>query len=332
MNKTMTRKVILLSLIGVFLCIYILQLVFTGKSKIQNMTLDATPDAMLVVKGSDTANASNSIRFAYENSTWVVGEKKYPADSTAAVKMAESLKSIKLLGVITRNPGAAAEKYGLDGSSKLVVTAFKDGKSVRTVTVGKDTTSGGQSYVQIDGKDTVYLADGALHSTFGIDLDGARSKEVYTVNADEISSVRVQKQKGAFTVQKIVPKADLAAATKKDDAGKAEAPAPVQKKWELSQNAVDSGKEADDEKIDSWVKSLASLKVNSWAADSAAVPFGEPEATVTVVANGKEYTVKVYKTSDQDTFICSSSSTPYLFNVSNYVAEKYTKSLADIEK
>src|SRR5574344_2272866 len=223
MNKTMTRKIVLLSLIAVFLCIYILQLAFNGRSKIKNVTLEATPDSILIVKGSDPASASNSMRLTYENSAWNVGEKKYPADAAAATKMADGLKNIKLLGVITGNAGNAAEKYGLDDASKITVTGFKDGKSVRTITVGKDTTAGGQCYVQVDGKDTVYLADGSLHDTYGATIDAIRSKDVYAVTADDIVSVRVTTAEGTYAVQKNVPKADLTTAgsdSKKADKAK----------------------------------------------------------------------------------------------------------------
>lgn len=344
MNKTMTRKVLLLSLIAVFLCIYILQLVFNGRSKIKDVTLEATPDSILIVKGKDPANESNSVRLTYENSSWNVGEKKYPADSATATKMSDGIKTIKLLGIITRNAGVAAEKYGLDDASKLVVTGFKEGKSVRTITVGKDTTAGGQCYVQIDGKDTVYLADGSLHDTYGATIDAIRSKDVYAVTADDIVSVRVTTAEGTYAVQKNVPKADLTTAgsdskkadkakdtkakdTKADEAAPAEQP-----KWTLTENTTALTAAApDEEKVASWAKSLSSLKVSSWAAENETLPAETPTATVSLAAAGKEYTVTIYKIDGDDPrYICSANTTPYLFYVTKYSAEKFTKALSDL--
>lgn len=335
MNKTMTRKIVLLSLIAVFLCIYILQLAFNGRSKIKDVTLEATPDSILIVKGSDPASASNSMRLAYENSAWNVGEKKYPADSAAATKMADGLKNIKLLGVITGSAGSAADKYGLDDASKITVTGFKDGKAVRTITVGKDTTAGGQCYVQVDGKDTVYLADGSLHETYALTIDAARSKDVYAVTPEDIASVRVTTAEGTYAVQKTMPKADLTTAgtdaDKKADDAAAATPA-EQPKWTITENTTTlAGATADEEKVAAWAKSLASLKVNNWAAETESLPPAEPTAKVSLAAAGKEYTVSVYKIDGDDPrYICSSSATPYLFYVTKYNAEKFAKALADL--
>lgn len=339
MNKVMTRKIVLLSLIGVLLCVYILQLTFTGRSKIEDVSLEATPDSILIVKGANPADATNSVRLAMENNVWVVGEQKYPADSALVTKMTSALKTIKLLGVITRVPGNGAEKYGLSDADKMTVTGFKDGKALRTVTVGKNTTSGSQCYMQIDGKDTVYLVDGAQHDTFGVTVDTVRSKEVYTAQAADISSVRVTTPEGSYAVQKIMPKADLtnASADAKNTANANSpadnaAPAPQSPKWTLTENTT-SVKNAspDEEKTATWASSLASLKVSAWAGDSDQVPATNPEATVTISAAGKEYTVAVYSVEGDDSrCICSSSATPYRFYISKYTAEKYIKHITDL--
>lgn len=343
MKKTMTRKIVLLSLIAVFLCVYILQLAFTGKSKAKEVTLETQPDSILILKGGEEANANNSIRVVQENGSWYVAEKKYPADSSIAIKMADGVKSIKLLGEITSN-ASSAEKYGLGDSEKITVTGFKDGKSVRTITVGKDTTSGGQCYVQVDGKGTIYMAEGALHGTYSSTVDAIRSKQVYTSNADEVSSVTVTGADGAYSVQKQMPQADLTAASedKKADDKKSEtdsAETVAQKPtWTLSQNTTSVKSNAvDEETTTSWAKSLANLNVSSWAADNAKLPSTAPASTVRIAAGAKEYTVAVYEipssSEDEDAkYLCSSSATPYLFYITQYNAKKYMKSLSDLSK
>lgn len=337
MKNTMTRKIVLLALIAVFLCVYILQLVFTGRNKIKDVTLEATPDSILVVNGGDAANASNSLRLSFENSAWLVGEKKYPADSSVATKMVDGLKTVKLLGVITHTVGTNADKYGLDAASKITVTAFKDGKSVRTITVGKNASSGSQCYVQIDGKDTVYLADGSLHDTYGVTVDGVRSRDVYTANADDVLNVSITTTAGTFAVQKTAPSADLAktdVAGKKNDKNAAKETTVPVAAWTITENttALKSAK-PDEEKIAAWTKSLASLKVSSWAAEGESLPAQTPDASVALTADGKEYKVAIYKIDGSEPrYICSANTTPYLFYITKYNAEKYIKQLADLTK
>ena len=330
MNKTMTRKTILLSLIAVFLCIYILQLALSGHNEIKVMTLEATPDTLVMVKGSGAANASNTVRMVYENNAWTVGEKKYAADNTTATKMADGIKNLKLLGVITHSAGSNPDKYGLGDNDKITVTAYKDGKSVRTITAGKNASSGGQCYVQVDGKDTVYLADGTLHDTYGVSLDTVRSKEIYSASSADITAVHVELAGSSYSVQKTAPKADLAAPAA--DA-KATADKPAQSKWEVVLNGSNApAPKVDDEKTDSWINSLTSLKASTWTADTDTLPSSAPEAKVTIVSAGKEYSVSIYKLADAEDprYICSSNTTPYLFYISKYVAERYVKHIDDL--
>lgn len=322
-DKMLTRKVILLGAIAILLVTYILQLSLTGRNKVKTVSFADTPDSLLIVKGSEAANPSNSWRLQYENSAWYAGEKKYSADSAAAQNMAETLKNIKLLGVIASAPGNAAEKYGLGDSEKYTVTAFKDGKVLRTIVVGKDTASGGQSYIQVDGKSSVYLAEGSFHSLYGVNVDAVRSKDVYSLNAAEIMRVNVITQEGSFTAVKNMPQTNIA------DGDNAVAQEPV---WEIAERTYGEDVEVDSSKIESWVNTISNLKAASWAADNESFTGKELIASVVIGAGAKEVSVQVYSIPEdsEGRYLCKSSTSQYPFYLTKYNTDRFNKTIGDL--
>lgn len=324
MNKTITRKVVLLVLIAALLIVYIMQLAFTGKNKVKIISLAETPDAVLIVKGNGPASPANSYRVYLENSSWYAGEKKYAAEKASAEKMAETFKNIKLLGVITNSPGNAAEKYGLDDNNKYTVTAFKDGKALRTIVIGKDTTAGGQSYIQVDGKDAVYLAEGAFHATYSVPVDSIRSKDIFTLSSAEIMSVTVNGPSGSFVVRKNLS----GAADMSSDNSVAQTPV-----WELTESSVSSEVKCDTEKVASWIDTVNTLKCSSWAADDESLRNENFYGSFKIGTGTKDISIDFFSIPDdsEGKFLCRSSATPYPFYLTKYYVEKFCKNFDEIK-
>lgn len=323
MNKTITRKIVLLALIAILLVVYILQLALTGKNKVKTISLAETPDSVLIVKGNAPASPANSFRVFLENSSWYAGEKKYPADKNTAEKMAETFKNIKLLGVITNNPGNAAEKYGLGDNDKYTVTAFKDGKALRTIVVGKDTTAGGQSYIQVDGKDTVYLAEGAFHSVYGTPIDSVRSKDVFTLSSSEIMTVTVNGPSGSYVLRKNLSSADLSS-----DNSVAQTPV-----WELAESSLGSDVKCDTEKVTNWVNTVNTVKASSWAADDEPVRMENFYGSFRIGTGTKEIGMEFYSIPEdsEGKFLCKSTVSPYPFYLTKYYVEKFCKNFDELK-
>lgn len=323
MNKTLTRKFVLLVLIAVLLGVYIFQLVLTGKNKVKTISIAETPDSILIVKGNTPASPANSFRVFSENSSWYAGEKKYAVEKNTAEKMAESFKNIKLLGVISSNPGNTVEKYGLGDNDKYTVTVFKDGKALRTVVVGKDTTAGGQCYIQIDGKDTVYLAEGSFHSIYGVTIDSIRSKDVFMLSSAEIISFAVNGPNGSYILRK-----NLSASNVTEDNSVAQTPV-----WEVAECSTDSEAKCDTEKVTKWIDTVNTLKANSWAADNESLRNENLYGSVKIGTTTKEIGLSFYSIPDdtEGKFLCKSTVSPYPFYLTKYYAEKFCKNFDELK-
>ena len=209
-----------------------------------------------------------------------------------------------LNGMVTGGD-AVDERYEIDKANAIVVKAYKGNELVRTLTIGKASSTGSQSYVTLDDKKDIYLVSGTLRDTFKKDVAALRSKSVYTVDSSDLTAVS---ESMGSTVLSIVKSGDPAA-------------------WTASGGAAS----VDAEKAASWAASLATLNADSWLDDDFVLPPVSESVTV-ITAGGKAITVSVYKEGDGEEvkYYGTCSETPYKFSLSRYSAGKYLKTAADI--
>lgn len=298
-----TRKIFLLSAIALLAVIFVIQCIFAGRSPVKEWNLKESVDSI------EITSSKGSVKLVKEGENWFVGDKKYPADSDDAEDLAEALTSIKTLGVLTRST-ADESRYGLDENTKITVKGSKDGKILRTLYVGKDSSTGSQSYIKIGDSSEILLASDSYHDLFTTDTEALRDCKIFSVKAEEISNVSVEAETGSFNVAK---SGDPAV-------------------WTF----VPADSNGDSEKIATWVKTLNTLTADSFAPETTAFPTENLEK-ITLTAGDKQITVKFAKAISEnpdaeEKYICSSSESDYLFYVSNYIYKKFIKNVKALQK
>ncbi|MCR5764028.1 MAG: DUF4340 domain-containing protein [Treponema sp.] len=313
------RKIVLLAVLAVLVCIYIVQLALTGKNKVKIVSIKEEPDSFVIKKGT-----GEEIRLYMDGDNWFVGDSKYPADESSVREMCSAVQSVKLLGVVSGSLSGEEERYGFDSSSKTVVEAFKGDKKIQTVIVGKNTSTDRQCYIQLERDDSVYLAAKALHSIFAVDVNALRSKDVYSVDSSEITSVTVSRQdKGHVNSVSFVKSVDSAA----------EEGLVAKESWNCipAETAdYENPSQLDSDKVSSWVRSLSSLEASEWMADDFSIP--KEEASFDIVINLKDKSIELrgYE-KDEETYL-SCSEVPYCFKVTSYVGARFSKKPSDFSK
>lgn len=169
MNRIYTRKIILLSAIAVLLAVYILQLAVGGRNKVKVLTTEEPIDYVMI----DNNGAKLSIR--KNGDRWYVGDEKFPCHESRANGIVNAISEVKVLGNVAAGSAADNERYGFDGG--ITVEAYSGEKLVRSLFIGKNTATGSQSYVRIDGKSPVCLVQGALRSTFEATAEDIKEKK-----------------------------------------------------------------------------------------------------------------------------------------------------------
>ena len=321
MNKTFSkRRIVLIAALAVLVLIYGFQVWSSSRTGIKIVKTEAEPSEIIITKGMDSENEIHLVKTG--DSEWTLGSKKYPADENSVYSILTAVKEIKILGTASSLSGDGS-RYGLDDASKITVTAMDSGKTLLTLAVGKNTSTGNQSYIQLDGKNTVLLANKALHTLFDTSENTLRSKKVYALSPSEISSVTVSGKDGSFTVKKeTLP-----------SSGDENSPAATA--WRLEKYEGFGEEKISSEKVSAWLNTISAVSVSAWSDQ----PYSGKKddalvAELSLVADGKDYTLQIVseeKISENETkYLCESNQTPYRFYISAYAAGNVKKSLKDL--
>lgn len=145
-----------------------------------------SPQKTFRVKGEpdyiSVENSGNTLVLQRNGSDWFCGAQKL--DKAKMDSLVKSLSIVKTLNVASRSDSAATlERYGLDQA--ISVQAKMGAKDFQKILVGKESVSGSQAYVKINGKKEIYLAQGNLRRDWTFSLDDLKEKEPEKPQADE---------------------------------------------------------------------------------------------------------------------------------------------------
>lgn len=163
MKKSYARKMTLLSVIAVLLAVYIVQLVSSGRTNVKVFSVAENVDRIIV------KNNGKILSVAKEGDGWFAGALRKPCQLNRVNGLLKSASEVKVLGNVGSFSDADAERYGL--ANPIVVELYSGEKTVRVLEVGKNTATGSQCYAKIDGKQAVWLVQGALKSTYEVSED-----------------------------------------------------------------------------------------------------------------------------------------------------------------
>lgn len=160
-----TRKILLLAGIAVLLCVYIAQTIGAHRSPVKEFALKDEPDTITI---ESATNGTITLTKTYD--AWHVNGE--PAEENQVYLLNNALKSVKTLGVVSRSNAAAdLQRYGLDDMTKITVTVSKDGRQLRTFTLGKAAVNADQTYLRVDGSSETLIASGNLHGQFDVTVE-----------------------------------------------------------------------------------------------------------------------------------------------------------------
>jgi hypothetical protein len=299
-----TRKIALLSAIAVLACVYALQLTLGSVNPVRTVKLADAPDSFVIAKGD-----GSSITLKKDGDRWLVGEKNYLADASKVEAMISAISPVKILGTVASS--GDLDRYGLEETSKITVTALKGEKTLRTLTVGKNAVTGEQSYGIVDANKAVSLLSGGLHDVFGASLDEMRDRAIWNLDASAIAKIDVKGEgkEGSFTLEKSGTPAAWGVALPESA-----------KKAALDASAANS-----------WAQGFAELRADAFAPDGTA-PAEKPIAVFTVSSGGKNYALSVLAKDGESRYLCSSPESQSPFYLSAYSVGLLLKPLSELEK
>lgn len=234
-----TRKITLLAVFAFLLVVCIVQGITGAINPVKTIKTDAEPDAITISKDGKTVELTKN------GFGWQVGSENYIANKSDVEKMIKEIQEVKILDKIARLGNAENdEKYNLSESRATFVRAFKDGKEIQSLMLGKTSPTGSQTYGSVSGKKDIFLFSGNLISTFDKTEESLRSKTVYSIEENKITGANVEMGAQNWTLTK-----------------------------ESGKNAKDSGLwkisgtadfEIDSNEAKKWIQNVAFMNISSW--------------------------------------------------------------------
>ena len=283
------RKIILLTADVILLVVCIVQFILSKKDNVKTFTITDDVTQILIEK------ADGDINLVKGNDGWLIGDKKYPANQGSVdvlLNAASSVRALDRMGSASNENILA--KYELSDGKNITVTIKNADKTLRMLKIGKESSTGTQSYITVDGGSDVYLISSNLHSIFSKSVDDLRSKNIFTLDKNSISGVSViEPDESTWTVRRSGEGENLA--------------------WTLSGTDVEE-KEVDGAATTDWFNTLATLSTTKWY-DIGEVS-GTKERTLKIFSGSKTVTVDLYSIeAEKPTYYAICSETPYPFEI-----------------
>ena len=302
------RKIFLIAADVVLLAVCIFQWIAAAKDNVKTFEFKEDADE-LTVEGS-----FGSYTLSKQGDEWFIGEKKFPANAGSVDVMVSAVESIRALDKMGRASNeTVSARYDLTDSKAIKVTVKAQGKVVRSLNIGKESSTGTQCYVTVDGGDDIYLIASNLMNTFNKTVDDLRSKTVYQVESETITSIAVSDaDSDNWTVSRFGNGEDVV--------------------WSVSGVNV----EVDSDKAADWFKNMSSLVTTKWY-DENYKGGGEKLSSFRISTISKTISVDVYRVPAEnadakDSYYAKCSESPYYFEVPSYSVQKFQKTASDIAK
>jgi len=308
-----TRKLVLIIADVALLAICIIQGILKFNDGAKYFRLSEKADEILI------ATPAESITITQNGEKWIMNGK-YPVADTSVENFTSAVESIRALDKVGAVNDYTSTKYELTDGKKISVEIRKAGKVLRSLEIGKDATSGSQTYITVDGGKDIYLAAGNLRTTFDKTIVGLRDRYVWGDGIDkkEMNSASITNAEGkTWTITRMGSGTDIV--------------------WNLSGEGTE-GLEIDAEKATTWLESLAIMTSDSWYDDNATVESlgGEFAVKAKIGYGFKTITLEVYKLEGngdgQDKYYAVSSESPYIFAVPAYQIAKYLQGAEELAK
>lgn len=297
------RKKLLLAGCGILFVIALFQCVASSNNSIKTLKLEKDFNTIEIqnLTGKIVINKQT-------DGKWTVLEKQYDVNEAEFDSILEALQNIQLLEkVATANSDLAKEKYDL-AEGKVITVLVKNGEEVvRTVKVGKASSTNFQTYITVDNSNDVYLVNRNMNSLFSTTTEDLRSKIIKEFKAEDIASIQITKADSDWTLSKVKDGETFV--------------------WQLT--GVPGSIDVDSEKADAWIKSFETFVASSWIADNK-LPQGTKELTCTVKTNAETVTFDVYSNppeieGENPQYFGSCSACEYVFNLPSYTFSRFSK-------
>ncbi|MDY6832445.1 MAG: DUF4340 domain-containing protein [Thermodesulfobacteriota bacterium] len=227
-----------------------------------------------------------------------------PAKPADADRMAEAVSDLALTTLVSERDDLV--RYDLSADKAVMVTASAaDGKTLRTIAVGKTAPSHNHTFVRIDDDPRIYHARGRLSGIFDKTADALTDRRVLDVDRATIARITVEQAGESRTLVKSAAEDTL---------------------W-----TTDHGETVDPNAVPGFLDAIVRLECDAYQETAGPENLGEPVLTVTLM-DEKAHTLSVFspKADDGGDYPARSSRTGLGFLLSADTVENLIKTVSGL--
>lgn len=320
----MNKRIVISLAVIVVLLLYLLIDKQSGSNVPELEQWEGTADE-LVIKAED-----NTIKIVLEGESWLLNEKKFPADKKQIENLEKKLKELMLTDLISAKPHYL--RYDLTPEKAMRVTAKRKGAVLRDILIGKKSPTNKHTYIKFQDKPEIYMASGNLTTDFSKSVPDLRDKEIFKIDKGGIEKISLKYRGRTLTFSKTMVEDKTPPDKMKKDPANKPGPPKKEEKWVCNEY---KGIELDKNKMNGIVGSFNPVRAESFPEMEKKKLRGGAQATLTVTAYKKDIVFEIFsmeQDKNKKRYLCTSSESPYVFTLSEWKAKKYFNTIEDLKK
>lgn len=249
-----------------------------------------------------------------ENDTWLVGPKKFPADSSIVDRMLEGISGLTLTALASESRNYSI--YELDEKHRIDVDTYKGNELIRKVSIGKPAPSYRHTFILLDEDHRVFHANGNIKSDFDKKMSDLRDKKVMSFNED-ILEIVLKKDREELTIIRRTAPLSVDVTDQKEGEQETEDTGP---KWTTA-----DGKAVKENEVEGIINTLSNFVADSFIEEKTKEDLQSPVFTATL-KGVNAYTISLFTKNDNQ-YPAVSSGSEYPFLISEWKANKIMKDI-----
>ncbi|GAB6142620.1 DUF4340 domain-containing protein [Desulfocicer niacini] len=332
----MKKEYLILILVIAGLCGYL----FTHNENRNNYTLpELKPLKASDITAITIEQNGKTIRISKTNEVWGITEKAYPADTDKINTLIKTITDLNITTLVS-DKRDDARRYQLDSENRIKVTAEGSSGPVRTFEIGKVAPSYHQTFVILEGNDTIYHAAGNFRRDFEAGINELRNKQVLsfdekTIKAMELNASGITRTLLPSPVTETDPAATPPPTETEKSASQDQAPA-TNNKAKTVWIFQDDNTPGDTDKVKTLLSTLSSLECDNYTADENKKSLGGQTPLCRILLKGdKEIELALFEKDANGKYPGLSSETPFPFVLDTYQGQDLVsnmETLLGIEK
>jgi hypothetical protein len=307
----MKKEYIILSIVIVVLSAYL----YFHKEGKSNYTLPVLADLSKTdITKIDVSKAGKHIVLEQTGENkWVVGDDKLPVSESIIKTMSKIIQNLKVTTLISESGNY--NRYDLDDTNKITVTAWNGTSKIRMFDVGKPASTFHHTFVRLENDPKVYYAEENFRTLFDKTEDGVVDKEVLKFETQSIKGIQVKTPDKTLAIEQKKSPSEPEKTPKDNPASPEKEPAKpaVQQTRDVWVDA--SGKEHENANVSNMLSVVNSLRCDAYIKGAKKENYTNPVYQITLNENGKTISLSIFGRTDEKSgypAVSTEKNTPFL--------------------